>query len=60
MTEIQYNDTLHFLIYEVLGINTYNGKQIDTYQSIGRFLYNSAGNFLQKATKLVIAIVQFA
>lgn len=50
--EMEEDDQSHFLIYRVLGITTKEGKMIDIYQNKGRFLYNSAGLFLQEATKL--------
>ncbi len=50
--EMKEDDTSHFLIYRVLGIPTEEGHLIDVYQNKGRFLYNSAGRFLEEATKL--------
>ena len=38
----------HYLIYRVLGIATEEGKLIDEYQNMGRFLYKYAGSFLEE------------
>ena len=46
------DDTSHFLIYRVLGVSSDEGHLIDVYQNKGRFLYNTAGRFLEEATKL--------
>ena len=46
------DDNSHTLIYRVLGIDQEEGRLIDVYQNKGRFLYNAAGRFLEKATKL--------
>ena len=43
------DQTLHYEIYSVLGIDSKKGNQIDIYQNIGRFLYNYAGSFLEEA-----------
>ena len=50
--EMQQDDQSHHLIYRVLGIDLLEGQKIDEYQNTGRFLYNSAGRFLEEATKL--------
>ncbi len=50
--EMKEDDTSHFLIYRVLGVSTEEGRLIDVYQNKGRFLYNTAGRFLEEATKL--------
>lgn len=52
VTEMEYDDQSHFLIYQVLGISVEEGKHIDVYQNKGRFLYKYAGSFLEEATKL--------
>lgn len=46
------DDDSHTLIYRVLGIDQEEGRLIDVYKNKGRFLYNAAGRFLEKATKL--------
>ena len=46
------DDDSHTLIYRVLGIDQEEGRLIDVYQNKGRFLYNAAGRFLEKATQL--------
>ncbi len=50
--EMQQDDQSHHLIYRVLGISSLEGQKIDEYQNTGRFLYNSAGRFLEEAAKL--------
>ena len=49
MVEMEDDDTSHFLIYEVLGISSQEGRLIDEYQNKGRFLYRYAGAFLERA-----------
>ncbi len=46
------DDTSHFMIYRVLGINLREGQLIDEYQNKGRFLYKYAGSFLENSAKL--------
>lgn len=50
--EMETDDVSHYLIYQVLGIAETEGRLIDLYQNKGRFLYNYAGSFLEKATRL--------
>jgi hypothetical protein len=50
--EMEHDDTSHYLIYRVLGITDKEGKLIDSYQNIGRFLYKYAGSFLEEAALL--------
>ena len=50
--EMEDDDTSHYLIYQVLGIGSEEGRLIDIYQSKGRFLYNYAGRFLEAAAKI--------
>lgn len=52
LSEMEQDDTSHFLIYRVLGIPTEEGRLIDLYQNKGRFLYKYAGTFLEEAAKL--------
>ena len=52
MTEMENDDTTHYLIYRVLGISGQEGRLIDLYQNKGRFLYKYAGSFLEEAAKL--------
>lgn len=52
MEEMQYDDTGHYLIYNVLGISNDEGRSIDIYQNKGRFLYKYAGTFLEEATNI--------
>lgn len=47
--EMEEDDTSHYLIYRVLGINADEGRLIDLYQNKGRFLYKYAGSFLEEA-----------
>lgn len=46
------DDTSHYLIYQVLGIGAEEGRLIDEYQNMGRFVYKYAGSFLEEATKI--------
>jgi len=50
--EMEQDDDSHYLIYRVLGIKRDEGKRIDVYQNIGRFLYKYAGSFLEEAASL--------
>jgi hypothetical protein len=50
--EMESDDNSHYLIYRVLGISAKEGKLIDEYQNLGRFLYKYAGSFLEEATIL--------
>lgn len=52
ITEMEADNNSHYLIYRVLGIATEEGKLIDEYQNMGRFLYKYAGSFLEEATIL--------
>jgi ApaLI-like restriction endonuclease len=52
VTAMDDDDRSHVLIYAVLGVSENEGKLIDVYQNKGRLLYNSAGRFLEAATKL--------
>ena len=49
MEEMKKDDTSHYLIYQVLGIDDKEGQMIDLYQNKGRFLYKYAGSFLEEA-----------
>ncbi len=49
ITEMEADNNSHYLIYRVLGIATEEGKLIDEYQNMGRFLYKYAGSFLEEA-----------
>lgn len=51
-SEMESDDTSHYLIYRVLGITDEEGKLIDSYQNTGRFLYKYAGSFLEEVTIL--------
>ena len=50
--EMEDDDNSHYLIYQVLGIGSEEGRLIDVYQSKGRFLYNYAGRFLEATAKI--------
>jgi len=50
--EMLHDDHSHYLIYRVLGVSNDDGQLIDQYQNVGRFLYNYAGSFLEKAAIL--------
>jgi hypothetical protein len=49
------DDTSHYLIYQVLGIDNVEGRLIDEYQNTGRFLYKYAGSFLEEAATMCLA-----
>lgn len=55
--EMESDNNAHYLIYRVLGVTHDEGKQIDIYQNKGRFLYNHAGKFLEKAALLCFSHV---
>lgn len=50
--EMKEDDNSHYLIYRVLGFSDEEGKLIDEYQNVGRFLYKYVGGFLEEATML--------
>lgn len=52
ITEMKADDNSHYLLYRVLGVATEEGKLIDEYQNMGRFLYKYAGSFLKEAAIL--------
>ena len=52
--EMESDENSHYLIYSALGIPENEGKKIDVYQNIGRFVYRYAGQFLEEVTQLLI------
>lgn len=52
VAEMEGDETSHYLIYRVLGVQETEGQLIDVYQNKGRFLYKYAGSFLEAASKL--------
>ena len=56
VAEMKEDDKSHYLIYQVLGISTEEGRLIDVYQNKGRFLYNYAGRFLENAAKACFTV----
>jgi hypothetical protein len=50
--EMKADDNSHYLIYQVLGISSEEGRLIDSYQNKGRFLYKYAGSFVEDAVKI--------
>jgi len=52
--EMRTEDTSHYLIYQVLGIEDREGRLIDEYQNTGRFLYKYAGSFLEDAARMCL------
>lgn len=52
--EMDSDDRLHHVLYQVLGVTAKEGHDIDVYQNKGRFLYKYAGSFLETAAKLCI------
>ncbi len=53
--DMEADDNAHYLIYQVLGVSDEEGKLIDLYQNKGRFLYQHAGAFIERAAKLCFA-----
>jgi type II restriction enzyme len=52
LQEMREDNTSHYLIYNVLGVDDTEGYMIDAYQNKGRFLYKYAGAFLEEAVFL--------
>ena len=52
--EMKFDNTSHYLIYQVLGISSSEGGLIDEYQNTGRFLYKYAGSFLEEVASLCL------
>lgn len=52
VADMEADDNAHYLIYQVLGVSDEEGRLIDLYQNKGRFLYQYAGAFLERAAKL--------
>lgn len=52
IVEMESDDNCHYLLYRVLGVSNEEGKLIDEYQNMGRFLYKYAGSFLEEAAIL--------
>jgi hypothetical protein len=54
VTEMEQDNSEHFLIYQVLGVTYFDSKLIDIYQS--RFLYKYAGAFLCELPNFVLLL----
>lgn len=52
--EMAKDDIEHYKLYEVLGLSQEEGRNIDLYQNIGRFVYKYAGALLEEATVAVL------
>ena len=52
LSEMETDDTSHFLVYQVLGVSDEEGHLMNVYQNKGRFLYKYAGSFLEEAARL--------
>ena len=52
--EMAENNRDHFKLYELLGFSKDEGRKIDLYQNIGRFVYKYAGALLEEATVAVL------
>lgn len=52
--EMDDDDRLHHILYQVLGVTAKEGHDIDVYQNKGRFLYKYAGSFLETAARMCI------
>ena len=55
VADMEADDKVYYLIYQVLGVSDEEGRLIDLYQNKGRFLYQYAGAFLERAAKLCFA-----
>lgn len=53
-TEMQEDAVDHLTLYRVLGFTDEEGKKVDLYQNIGRFLYKYAGSLIEDLTKEAI------
>lgn len=54
LIEMEADNVDHYLIYAVLGICEDEGRKIDMYQNIGRFVYKYAGSFLEEAATICL------
>lgn len=54
VSEMDDDDLSHHILYQVLGVTSEEGHDIDVFQNKGRFLYKYAGSFLEEAAKLCI------
>lgn len=52
--EMVKNNIEHLDLYQLLGFDAEEGRKIDLYQNIGRFLYKYAGTLLEGTTKVVL------
>ena len=52
--EMETDGNQHYLIYRALGVSASEGKKIDLFQNKGRFLYKSAGGFMEEAVILCL------
>lgn len=52
--EMTKNRIEHFRLYELLGLSEEEGRKIDLYQNIGRFVYKYAGALVEEATVAVL------
>lgn len=52
--EMAENNLEHLRLYEILGFSEEEGRKIDLYQNIGRFVYKYAGALLEEATVAVL------
>ena len=53
--EMEENSLEHLRLYELLGFAEDEGRKIDLYQNIGRFVYKYAGALIEEATVAVIS-----
>lgn len=52
--DMEEDDYSHHILYQVLGVSSKEGHDIDVYQNKGRFLYKYAGAFLEEAAFMCI------
>lgn len=56
--EMEEDETDHYLLYRILGIEEEECPRIDLYQNVGRFLYYHAGKVLERLTAAIFEETQ--
>ncbi len=54
--EMELDNIEHLKLYELLGFSEEEGRKVDLYQNIGRFVYKYAGSLIEEAT---VAVLQY-
>ena len=55
--EMLSDDCTHHFMYGALGVSPAEGRLIDEYQNVGRFLYKSAGSLMEQAALMCFKLV---